>query len=232
MNEVKRVKSQRIRQLLLGLAALRAVIGVIAIPLAPALYRDHFVALVLLRPTKEVLLAAGFLMRRGDVHPLPVVLAAIPILLFGVWQFFWLGRVYRKEIQECDGLPKWAERILPPKRIQQLCGVLNDKGKPVIIGGRLAAFPSSLLAAAAGASSLKPKQFLPADGIGAALSIVEVVLAGYLLGAAYKEAGPWVTVAGAVVLIGMMVYLGRALKRTPAKKRRKVAEEPTPAVAS
>lgn len=232
MNEVKHVKTQRIRKLLLGLAALRAVIGVIAIPLAPALYRDHFVALVLLRPTKEVLLAGGFLMRRGDVHPLPVVLAAIPILVFGVWQFFWLGRVYRKEIQEADGLPKWAERILPPKRIQQLCGVLNDKGKPVIIGGRLAAFPSSLLAAAAGASSLKPKEFLPADGIGAALSIVEVVLAGYLLGAAYKEAGPWVTVAGAVVLLGLMVYLGRALKRTPAKKRRKVAEEPTPAVAS
>ena len=205
--------------MLLGLAVLRAVIAVIAIPLAPALYRDHFVALVLLRPTKEVLLAAGFLIRRGDVHPLPVVLAAIPILLFGVWLFFGLGRAFRKEIQDGEGMPKWAERILPPKRIQQLCGVLQEKGTPVIVGGRLAAFPSSLLAASAGASSLKPRQFLPADGVGAALSIVEVVVAGYVLGAAYKEAGPWVTAVGAVILAAMMVYLGRALKRSPAKGR-------------
>lgn len=234
VNEVKRVKTESKRKLLLGLAVLRAVIGVIAIPLAPALYRDHFVALVLLRPTKEVLLAAGFLIRRGDVHPLPVVLAAIPILVFGVWQFFWLGRAYRKEIQEGEGLPKWADRILPPKRIQQLCGVLNDRGKPVIVGGRLAAFPSSLLAAAAGASSLKPKEFLPADGLGAALSIVEVVLAGYLLGAAYKQAGPWVTLAGAIVLLSLMVYVGRALKRTPAKGRPTNAntEAPAPAAVS
>jgi len=215
VNDVTHSTSTRLRTLLLVLAAVRGAVGVAAILLAPALYSDHFVALVLLRPTKEVLLAAGFLVRRGDVHPLPVVIAAVPLLVFGVWQFFLLGRAWRDEIQAGDGIPKWANRILPPKRIQQLCGILNDRGKPVIVAGRVAAFPSSLLAAAAGSSGMKPREFLPADGLGAALSIVEVMVAGYVLGAAYKEAGPWVTAIGAVVLAGLMIYLGRALRRPP-----------------
>ena len=201
------------KKALLALAGIRGVMSLAAIPLAPALYRDHFVLLVLLRPTKEVLLAGGFLARRGDVHPVPIVLAAVPLAVFGVWHFFWLGRAYRKEIQDGDGLPKWAQKILPEKKIKQMCKVLDKKGTPVIVGGRVAAFPSALMGAAAGASSMEPRSFLPADGVGAALSIAEVLVAGYLLGAAYKEAGPWVTVAGVVVLIGIMVYVGRALKR-------------------
>ncbi len=83
----------------------------------------------------------------------------------------------------------------------------------MVVAGRLAAFPSSLLAAAAGASSMKPGRFLPADAMGAALSIVEVMVAGYVLGEAYERAGPWVTSAGVVVLIGLLVFVGRWLRR-------------------
>lgn len=227
MNEVKSGVTQRLRTPLLVLAAVRGAVGLVVIPLAPALYRDHFVALVLLRPTKEVLLVGGFLVRRGDVSLLPLVAAALPLLLLGVWQFFWLGRGFRDEIRDGKGLPRWAERILPPKRIKQLCGVLNERGTPVIVAGRVAAFPSSLLAAAAGASGMKPRRFLPADATGAALSMVEVIGAGWALGGAYKQAGPWVTAIGAAVVAGMLVYIGRSLKRSP----RRAAPRPRPAAA-
>ena len=70
------------------------------------------------------------------------------------------------------------------------------------------------LGAAAGASQMEPKPFMRADAIGAALSIAEVVIAGFALGAAYKQAGPFVTAVGVVILIGVMVYVGRSLKRT------------------
>jgi membrane protein DedA with SNARE-associated domain len=77
----------------------------------------------------------------------------------------------------------------------------------------LAAFPSALLAASAGASGMAPGKFLPADALGAALSIAEVVVAGYVLGAAYKRAGPWLTAVGVAVLIGLLVAVGRWLRR-------------------
>jgi membrane-associated protein len=204
----------RFRVALLALAGVRAALGLIAIPLAPALYRDHFIVLVLLRPTKEVLLAGGFLFKRGDVGLPALLAAAVPLALWGVWHFFFIGRAYSKEIAEGDGLPRWATRILPAKRVAKMCEVLERKGTKVVVAGRVAAFPSALLGAAAGASKMEPRRFLIADSIGAAISIAEVVVAGYLLGAAYKEAGPWVTVAGVLALLGLLVYVGRALRKT------------------
>ena len=198
---------------LLVAAAARGVLGLVAIPLAPALYREHFVVLVLLRPTKEVLLAGGFLVRQGDVALLPIGAAAVPLALLGVWHLFVLGRAYAGEIERGDGLPGWAQRWMPNDRIRQMGRVLDRKGGRVIVLGRLAAFPSALLGAAAGATRMKPRAFLPADLAGCALSVVEVIGAGYVLGEAYDEAGPWITAIGVAVLLLVLVLVGRWLRR-------------------
>ncbi|HVF31510.1 MAG TPA: VTT domain-containing protein [Acidimicrobiales bacterium] len=203
----------RFRTPLLWLAAVRAVLGIAAIPLAPFLYREHFAVLVLLRPTKEVLLAAGFLIRRGDVNPVVVVLAALPLAIGAVWQFFFLGRAFAEELRSGEGMPRLAQRLLPPKRVKQLCGALDRKGTRLIFLGRLATFPSSLLAAAAGTSGMETRRFLLADLAGALVGIAEVLVAGYLLGEAYEEAGPWITAVGVVALLGMLFVLGRSLTR-------------------
>jgi membrane-associated protein len=209
----KGMQARRIRMPLLVAAALRAVLGVVAIPLAPFLYRRHFAVLVLLRPTKEVLLAAGFEIRRGDLNALVVVLAAIPLAVFGVWLFFFLGQAFAKELQDGEGLPRFADRLLPTERIKDLCAVLDDKGPKVIFLGRLATFPSSLLAAAAGASGMAARKFLVADLLGAVVGIAEVLVAGFLLGEAYKAAGPWLTGVGVLALLAMLFVLGRALSK-------------------
>ncbi len=211
----KKTPASRYRTPLLWLAGLRLVLGVAAIPLAPFLYKEHFLVLVLMRPTKEVLLAAGFLVRRGDVNVAHVVLAALPLCIGGVWQFFYLGKAFAKEIQEGKGLPKLAERVLPTEKLKKLCKSLGQRGPKLIFLGRLASFPSALLGAAAGASEMKPRGFLPADGAGGLVSIGGVLLAGYLLGAAYKSAGPWLAVVGLVALVALVVLGGRSLSRDP-----------------
>lgn len=216
MATTKAGPSTRHRTPLLAAAGVRTVLGLVAIPLAPGLYREHFVILVLLRPTKEVLLAAGFLARQGEVHLMSVLLAAVPLAVFGVWHFYFLGRGWRKEIRAGQGLPRWASRLLPSDRIKAMGRVLDDKGWRAVLLGRLAAFPSSLMAAAAGVANMSPRSFLPWDGLGAALSVAEVVAAGYVLGEAYKEAGPWLTGAGLAVAVVVMVMLGRWLKRETA----------------
>ncbi len=211
MTDTKRTR--RLRAPLVWLVGARALLGIAAIPLAPFLYREHFPLLVLLRPTKEVLLAAGFFIRRGEVSPVAVVLAATPLAVFSVWHFYYLGQAFSKEIQAGEGLPRLAERFLPPERIKKLCALLERKGSRVVFVGRLATFPSSLLAAAAGASKMAPRAFLPADLAGAVVSVAEVLAAGYLLGAAYKKAGPWVAAVGVVLLLALLFAIGRALRR-------------------
>jgi membrane protein DedA with SNARE-associated domain len=200
------------RRVLLALVGVRTVLGILAVPLAPALYRDHFVVVVLLRPTKEVLLAAGFLVRQGHVSLLPVLAAAVPLALLGVWLAYAVGRAYSDELWDAD-MPGWSRRLLPPDRVNAMCRVLDRRGRLVVVLGRLAAFPSSALAAGAGASDMRPREFLPADALGALLSVAEVLAAGYFLGAAYKQAGPWVSAVGFAVLAGLLVLLGRRLQQ-------------------
>jgi membrane protein DedA with SNARE-associated domain len=199
---------------LLWLAAVRMALGIVAIPLAPVLYRKHFVVLVLLRPTKDVLLAGGFLVRRHHVSPVTLLLASVPLMLFGVWHLYALGRIYAKQLTgKSRNMPRIAKHLLPTKKIKTMCRVLDKKGTTVVLLGRLAAFPSTVVAAAAGASDMEPRRFLRADTIGGLLSLVEVIGAGFALGEAYEKAGPWLTVAGVVTLAVLAVLLGRWLKR-------------------
>jgi membrane protein DedA with SNARE-associated domain len=202
---------RRWRGPLLWLAGFRVVLGVVAIPLAPFLYREHAVVLVLLRPTKDVLLLVGFLIRQHDVGLLPVLAAAVPLAVLGVWHFFFLGKAYSREIKRAD-LPGIAGKLLPPKRICTLADAVEEQGVKLVFLGRLAAFPSTMVAAAAGTAEMPSRRFLVADGIGAILSVLEVLGAGYLLGDAYDRAGPWITVLGLVVLAVMAVLLGRKLR--------------------
>jgi membrane protein DedA with SNARE-associated domain len=206
-------RAERLRAPLLVLAGVRGVIGIVAIPLAPALYRDHFVLLVLLRPTKDVLLFGGFLLRDGQVGLLPVLLAAVPLAVFGVWHFFALGRAYARELDARGGLPKWARRVLPPERIASMRKLLDSNRRMAILVGRLSVFPSTMLASAAGAAKIKPSEFLPLDGLGAVLSIAEVLIVGYALGSAYQSGSRIITAVGVVVLAGALVVLGRWLRR-------------------
>ena len=184
------------------------MLAIVAIPLAPALYRHHLALLVLLRPSKEVLLFAGYMIREGNISPVIVVLAAIPLLVLAVWVFFALGHEYQDELQDAD-LPGVAGRLLPRERIGKLCDAVNDRGMVLVVIGRLASMPSTLVAAAAGAAEVPFRRFAIADAVGAALSLAMMLGAGYLLGEARKTAGPWLTVVGAVALLALMVVLGK-----------------------
>jgi membrane-associated protein len=201
------------RTALLWAAVVRLALGAVVVLFAGFLYKEHFVVLVLLRPTKEVLLAAGFLVRSGDVDVVPVVAAAVPLLIVAVWHFYLLGALYRDEI--CDAeLPGLAGRLLPPKRIAQLQKALRRRGARLVFAGRLAAFPSSLVAAAAATSDVPFRRFVVADTLGALTSIVAALTAGYVLGEAHERAGLWLTVLGVIVLVGIAVMIGRALQRS------------------
>lgn len=198
------------RRAFMGLAIVRAALAILALVLAPWLYREHTAVLVFLRPTKEVFLFAGFHAREGDVFMPVVVAAALPLLLAGVWLFFGLGRAYSDTLEEGD-LPGIAGRILPKRRLDDLCRVLDERGMWVVFLGRLAAFPSSLTAAAAGSAGVSWRRFLIADTAGALVSLALILGLGYGLGEAYDEGGVWVTAGGVVALVAAAVVLGRAL---------------------
>ena len=205
-------KKKRTRMILLWLAGIRIVVGLAAIPLAPFLYREHFIVLVLMRPTKEVLLAAGFLVKAGKVDLLAVLAAAVPLMILGVWQFYYLGRAYRDEIRKGE-LPGIQGRILSAKKVKKITKTLDKKGPKLVFLGRLAAFSSAVVATAAGAGKMTPREFLPSDGAGAIASAAIAIGAGYFLGQAYEKASPALSVVGVAALVVAAVLLGRYLNK-------------------
>jgi membrane protein DedA with SNARE-associated domain len=214
---------------LVGLAVVRAIAYVVAIPLAPVLYHEdeRIALLVLLRPAKEVLLLAGYVARDDGVEVLVLsVFASIPLLVLTVWLFFALGRAYRREIADAE-LPGVAGRVLPSQRIADLQDGLRERGRSFVVLGRMAMLPSTLVAAAAGSAGMRTAEFLVADAVGAAASLVVVLGAGWLLGEAYETAGPWLSVLGALALLGAMLLVGRQL--TGGGRGRAARHAPSPA---
>ncbi|HZG94694.1 MAG TPA: VTT domain-containing protein [Mycobacteriales bacterium] len=219
-------RSPRTRTVLLWLAGIRVALALLAVPIAPLVYRDNFLLLVLIRPSKEVVLAAGFLFRQGELPLWAVVLAALPLHVLGIWQFFYLGRAFEPEIR-AHALKPPASRLLPQKRIDKLDHLLEHKGDRLVFFGRLAAFPAMFLAAAAGSSRADERRFLLHDGAGALLGLAELLALGYLLGTAYRREGATFALLGAGVVLVALAVLGRLLARdkraaelTPAAPRR------------
>lgn len=190
---------------------LRLALSIVALPLTPLLFREQLIALVAMRPTREFLLLGGFQVRSGQVELLWLLLASLPMVLLGNWVFFGLGRAYRAEL-ESDDPPAWLTRYADPDQVERLRRVLARKGTLIVILARLAIFPTTLLAAAAGASRMPTRRFLVADTLSASLAYVEYVGAGYVLGRAYESAGPWITVAGVAGLALILWVIGRAMR--------------------
>jgi membrane protein DedA with SNARE-associated domain len=57
------------------------------------------------------------------------------------------------------------------------------------------------------------REFLPIDALGAVVSVVITLGAGYYLGNAYEDASPVLSVVGVGALVGAAVVLGRYLKK-------------------
>ena len=157
----KDARSQRC--VLLALAAVSGSSSAsLAIPLAPFLYKKHFIVLVLMRPTKEVLLAGGFLLRLGKIGGS----RSSP-------------RRSRSRSSACgtsttsaahtpadpvrEGMPWWSGRILKPDRVKAMQSCSTRKGMRLVFLGRLAVFPSSVVGRRPGSGDVQSREFLPAD---------------------------------------------------------------------
>jgi membrane protein DedA with SNARE-associated domain len=206
--------SALLRRSAIGVAVLRYAIPLAAIPLIPFLIRDgRLELLVLLRPQKEFLILSGAtLARTGTPTVLAILAAYIPFMIVAIWAFFIVGRIFRPALDAGEA-PRWLTRILPPEQLAVGRRVLARRGPAIAIMGRIAALPPTIMAAAAGASDVDARRYLGADLLGAIVSFALMMGAGWLLGDAYDEYGVWITVAGVIVLLALIVLLTRWIRR-------------------
>lgn len=205
--------SRGVRRLVVTGAVLRYAIPLAVIPFIPVLLGDRLPLLVVLRPTKEFLLLGGGRARiEGDPTIALLFAAYVPLMIVGVWVFFALGRVYRDTLRAGDG-PRWLHRVVPPRQLELAQRVLARRGPLIAVLGRIAALPPTVVAAAAGVSDVGAGRYLAADALGGVAAFAIAAGAGYALGSAYERGGVWLTAAGVVLFVGLIVVLTRWLRR-------------------
>lgn len=209
-----------LRRTAVVVAVLRYAIPLAAIPLIPLLLRDQLIVLVALRPTKDLLLLGGGQARvTGSPGLWWLLLAYVPLMVVAVWAFFVVGRAYRRPLVAGSGGPAWLHRAIPPERLELASRILARRGATIVVLGRLAALPPTVLAAAAGVSDLPARRYLGADLVGAFAAFVATVGAGFALGHAYERGGLAVTVFGVALVVALIALLTRWLReeasRTP-----------------
>lgn len=194
------------------LAVVRYLVPLAAVPLIPVLVRDQLPLLIALRPTKEFMLLGGGLARiDGAPSILLLFVLYAPLMLLTVWPFFVVGRAYRASLLAGAG-PAWLHRALPPRQLDLARSVLLRRGPSIAVLGRVAAIAPTVLAAAAGVSDVGARRYLVADVIGGLVAFGTTVGAGFVLGHAYEQAGIWLTAAGALVFIALVVLLARWIR--------------------
>lgn len=203
----------RWRQVLLGLAIGRYVVPIAALPLLAVWLPDRVNLLMLVRPGREVQLAAGGLARtQGQPNLFVTFVAFLPLMVGGVWVFFWLGRAYQQELTEGKGAD-WLNRVVPPEVFAQFRRLLVRRGPMLAFLGRVGALPPTIMAAAAGTSDVDTKRYLVADFAGAVVGYAMTVGVGYALGTAYERGGWWLTIVGLVLFMGVIAWIGSWLRR-------------------
>ncbi len=199
-------------RLALAIAFARYAIPLIALPFIPLLFPDHIESLLLIKPTKDVVLASGWLTRIGRANGALAFAAYLPLMLFANWAFFFVGRAYGERLRRGEG-PGWLTRALPPDRFDIADRVLVAHGPAIAVIGRVAALPPTILAAAAGTSAIETRRYLLADAAGAVIAFGTTFSAGLALGEAYQRAGLWLSAASLLLMLGLVAVLARWVRR-------------------
>jgi membrane-associated protein len=201
------------RRLSLVVVVARFAIPLAAIAAIPFLLVNNITLLVLLRPQKEFLLVGGGQSRfLGEPELLPLFLAFLPLGLLTVPAFFVVGRAYRGALEVGNG-PGWLHRAIPPKQLRLAQQVLARRGPSIAFLGRIAALPPTVLAAAAGLSDVDWRRYLLADAVGAVVAVSATLAAGFALGRAYEDGGPWITGIGVALFFVLILLLTHWIRR-------------------
>ena len=125
------------RRFVLGVGITRLAIPIVSFftVVAPLVARisggatDDIYWLLLVRPSKEVLLWGGGLWRTtgGDVDLWLLFLAYAPLMIVMNWAFFFIGRAWGPALARGEG-PRWLQRSITPEQFARARALLAKHG--------------------------------------------------------------------------------------------------------
>lgn len=153
-------------------------------------------------PGESVLILSGVLASRGQL--------SLPLIIISAWAGaysgdlfgYWLGRRFGRRIilSIARRFGFHQEHFTTTERFFEKYGAL------AIIGGRFIGIFRSLLPATAGIITYPVKRFIITDLVGSLSWSLFFTLVGYFIGQQWTRYQPYFIAAGAVIVIGTIVY--------------------------
>ena len=126
-------------------------------------------------PEETVLTVSGYLVWRGHLKAVPVVLTAIASAVLGDNVAYWLGRRYGRLV-----LTRFVK--VGPERIERMQELVLRYGMLAVFVARFVAGLRFMAGPLAGSTGLTPMRFFVANLLGAAVYVPVAVGAGYAIG--------------------------------------------------
>jgi membrane protein DedA with SNARE-associated domain len=180
-------------------------------------------------PSEMIMPFAGFVVARGDLNLIGVLLAGTAGSVVGALPWYYAARVYG-----CARLKRLTERhgrwlTVSSDEIDTALAAFKRHGRKTVLFGRLIPAVRTLISIPAGLGKMSLGQFLLYSAIGSLAWAGLLTAAGFLLENKYKEVATYVDPVSKVILGAMLAwYLYRVISwRAPAASDRPAKEHET-----
>ena len=179
-------------------------------------------------PSEMIMPFAGFVVARGDLNLVGVLLAGTAGSVAGALPWYYAARVYG-----CQRLKRVAARhgrwlTVSADDIDTALASFREHGRKAVLFGRLIPAVRTLISVPAGLGNMSLGQFLLYSGIGSLAWTGLLTAAGFLLENKYQEVSKYVDPVSKVVLGALLAwYLYRVITYhapAPAESRKKEHE--------
>ena len=183
--------------------------------LCPALEASTMLGVVF--PGEIAILVAGAAAQVGTLPLWAVIPTGVAGAVIGDAVGFGVGRRYGARL--LDHLPEW---LVTPQAVSATNDLIRRRGPIVVLIGRTTALLRALVPGLAGMSGLSWRRFLPYNMLGGIIWATVVAALGYLAGASLTLVQDQLGMAsniilGALVVIGLVVWLRTHVRRRQAK---------------
>jgi membrane-associated protein len=181
----------------------------------PALEASTMLGVVF--PGEIAILVAGAAAQVGTLPLWAVIPTGVAGAVIGDAVGFGVGRRYGARL--LDHLPEW---LVTPQAVSATNDLIRRRGPIVVLIGRTTALLRALVPGLAGMSGLSWRRFLPYNMLGGMIWATVVAALGYLAGASLTVVQDQLgmvsnIILGALVVIGLVVWLRTHVRRRQAK---------------
>ncbi|MEC4893647.1 MAG: DedA family protein [Oscillatoria sp. PMC 1051.18] len=158
-------------------------------------------------PSEVIMPLAGFVVARGEMSFVPVILAGVVGSMIGALPWYYAGKIYSKRriSRLADKYGKWF--AISGEDIEKADRWFKKYGRKAVFYGRMVPGIRTVISLPAGINNMNMASFLVYTLLGSSLWVLLLTLSGYILGENYYLVKEYIGYFSLIVLISLAIIV-------------------------